>query len=258
MERIVDDFDSARRAKEIYSRKNGIISDSEKKKYFSIYKFLFQLLVLINLAVCLVIYKNRNFIFSSEFMECVNVFFSVNITDKINDFFQDDNSGINIENTSNSTEQKNISNNIVESNNSKNTVSKIDVIKESYSFEKPIEGTITSFFGNRESENKNISGFHTGTDISAIKGTKIKSAISGKVIQVSEKGDYGKHLKIKNNEITTLYAHCNNIFVKEGDEIQVGQEIAEVGNTGNSTGPHLHFEIIYNDEYINPCDIIKF
>ena len=64
--------------------------------------------------------------------------------------------------------------------------------------------------------------------------------------------------KIKNNDITTLYAHCNDIFVKEGDQVKIGQEIAEVGSTGNSTGPHLHFEIKYQNEYINPLDILKY
>ena len=82
--------------------------------------------------------------------------------------------------------------------------------------------------------------------------------MEGKVVQVSSAGDYGKHLKIENGEIITLYAHCNKIYVKEGDEIKQGQEIAEVGATGNVTGPHLHFEIRKNNSLINPDDIIDF
>lgn len=82
--------------------------------------------------------------------------------------------------------------------------------------------------------------------------------MGGKVVQVSSAGDYGKHLKIENGEITTLYAHCNKIFVKEGDEITQGEQIAEVGATGNVTGAHLHFEIRKNNSLINPDEIIDF
>lgn len=56
----------------------------------------------------------------------------------------------------------------------------------------------------------------------------------------------------------TLYAHCNKIYVKEGDSITQGQEIAEVGATGNVTGPHLHFEIRKSDRYVDPSLIVNF
>lgn len=71
-------------------------------------------------------------------------------------------------------------------------------------------------------------------------------------------GDYGKHLKIENNGVETLYAHCSKILVNENDSIQIGQEIAKVGSTGNSTGPHLHFEIRYLGEFIDPSKILEF
>ena len=89
-------------------------------------------------------------------------------------------------------------------------------------------------------------------------GTDIVSAISGKVILTSESGDYGKHLKIQNGDVITLYAHCSEILVKEGDEVEKGTKIAKVGSTGNSTGPHLHFEIRYQDRYVNPQEIFQF
>lgn len=254
MERLVDDYESRRRAEEIYSRRNGINVNSNSKKYFSIYKFLFQLLVLINLAIVFIAYKNKDYIFSFDFLNNMNDFYNINIGDKINNFFQEEN---NEENNKKDDEK----NDLTEENNvenSENEISEVEKIKESYSFIKPLEGTITSFFGNRESSNPNISGFHTGIDISAIKGTKILSSISGNVIQVSKEGNYGNHLRIQNNEIITLYAHCDSILVNEGDTIVQGQEIAEVGSTGNSTGPHLHFEIRYNDEYLDPCEYINF
>ena len=68
----------------------------------------------------------------------------------------------------------------------------------------------------------------------------------------------GNHIKIRLNNVTTLYAHCSKIYVHEGQIVAVGQEIAEVGSTGNSTGPHLHFEIRVDDRYIDPTRIIEF
>ena len=64
-------------------------------------------------------------------------------------------------------------------------------------------------------------------------------------------------MKIKIGNVSIIYAHCNNLYVKEGDKITQGQEIAEVGSTGNSTGPHLHFEIRLNEETIDPEKILE-
>ena len=61
---------------------------------------------------------------------------------------------------------------------------------------------------------------------------------------------------IRCNNVTTLYAHCSNIFVKEGQIVAQGQPIAAVGSTGNSTGPHLHFEIRVDDRFVNPSKVI--
>ena len=54
-----------------------------------------------------------------------------------------------------------------------------------------------------------------------------------------------------------MYAHCNNLYVKEGENIKQGQEIAEVGATGNATGPHLHFEVLYQSRYVDPQMILE-
>ena len=88
-------------------------------------------------------------------------------------------------------------------------------------------------------------------------GTKIKSATSGEVVIASEEGDYGKHLKIQIGDVSIIYAHCNNLYVKQGDQISQGQEIAEVGTTGNTTGPHLHFEIRISERTIDPQKILE-
>lgn len=67
----------------------------------------------------------------------------------------------------------------------------------------------------------------------------------------------GNHLNIKINDIIIIYAHCNKLYVKQGENVTQGQEIAEVGSTGNSTGPHLHFEIRKADRLVDPQLIIN-
>ena len=73
-----------------------------------------------------------------------------------------------------------------------------------------------------------------------------------------QKEIYGNHVEIKNGDVSTVYAHCSKIYVSEGDKIIQGQQIAEVGATGNVTGPHLHFEIKRDDRYVNPDLILEF
>lgn len=130
-----------------------------------------------------------------------------------------------------------------------------EYVKANYTIMKPLEGQITSRFGYRETVNpKN----HTGIDIAEDTGTSIYAAMDGTVEYVSSEGNYGKHLEIKNGEVSTLYAHCSSIHVKQGDVIKQGELIAEVGQTGNATGPHLHFEIMRNGELIDPDLILQF
>lgn len=133
----------------------------------------------------------------------------------------------------------------------------INNIKATTTFIKPIEGTISSKYGQREPTTATVPKNHTGVDIATNMGTKIKSATSGEVVIASEEGDYGKHLKIQIGDVSIIYAHCNNLYVKQGDQISQGQEIAEVGSTGNSTGPHLHFEIRISERTIDPQKILE-
>ena len=132
-----------------------------------------------------------------------------------------------------------------------------DFIKKNVRLTKPLSGIVTSRFGTRKAT-EIVSANHEGIDIGADKGTKIYAAMEGKVVNVSNYGDYGKHLSIKNGEITTLYAHCNIINVKIGQFVRMGEEIAEVGTTGRTTGPHLHFEIQRDKRVINPELILNF
>lgn len=163
----------------------------------------------------------------------------------------------------NTTDANSNQNNPEENNSQENTQElsqeekDINNIKATTTFIKPIEGTISSKYGQREPTTATVPKNHTGVDIAANMGTKIKSATSGEVVIASEEGDYGKHLKIQIGDVSIIYAHCNNLYVKQGDQISQGQEIAEVGTTGNSTGPHLHFEIRISERTIDPQKILE-
>ena len=82
--------------------------------------------------------------------------------------------------------------------------------------------------------------------------------MDGTVTLVSTEGDYGKHVKIENGEVSVLYAHCSELDVTEGQEVKMGDCIAKVGSTGKATGPHLHIEIKREDRYIDPETVLPF
>ena len=127
----------------------------------------------------------------------------------------------------------------------------IDYVKQNVSIIWPIKGVITSRFGNR-TPTEIVTANHKGLDIAGNMGDNIVSAMEGTVVQYSEEGDYGKHLRIQNGEVLTLYAHCSELLVQEGSTVKQGDVIAKVGATGRATGPHLHFEIRRDDRFINP------
>ena len=132
----------------------------------------------------------------------------------------------------------------------------VEYIKENYHFIVPVEGTVTSRYGTREATEV-VSANHAGIDIGANEGTAIYAAMDGTVTVSSEEGEYGKHIDITNGDVLTRYAHCSKLLVKEGDKVKQGDKIAEVGSTGNSTGPHLHFEIRYQERVIDPQKILE-
>ena len=133
----------------------------------------------------------------------------------------------------------------------------VEYIKQNYKFKKPVTGTVTSRYGEREATNI-ISANHQGIDIGSNMGTPIYAAMEGTVKVSSEEGEYGKHIDITNGDVLTRYAHCSKLLVKEGEKVKQGEKIAEVGSTGNSTGPHLHFEIRRDNRAINPESIMNF
>jgi len=119
-------------------------------------------------------------------------------------------------------------------------------------FMRPVSGGYTSSaFGNRSR------GYHTGIDWAIAYGTPIYAADGGTVTSSGWGGGYGYMIKINHgNGYETLYAHCSKLVVKAGTKVAKGQLIAYVGSTGNSTGPHLHFEIRKNGSYLNPANFV--
>ncbi len=115
----------------------------------------------------------------------------------------------------------------------------------------PVQGTITSKYGWR------WGSFHRGVDIGAPSGTEIKAADSGVVTFTGWNGGYGNLVKINHGRIQTWYAHLSKIAVKTGDKVEKGAVIGYVGSTGNSTGPHLHFEVHVEGVAKDPLDFYK-
>lgn len=114
-------------------------------------------------------------------------------------------------------------------------------------FSWPLLGVITSNYGPRKS------GYHHGLDIAESTGTPIKAAKSGKVIFSGWRSVYGYAVIIDHgNDTQTLYGHASKLLVKKGQYVYKGQIIAKVGNTGRTTGPHLHFEVRVNGKTVNP------
>ncbi len=277
MERILNDNEKIRRAEEIYYRRNHrnvSISQREprRQKTYLGSKILLEMLILVLLAMAVFAVKNKDYIFTENFL---NNFaqYNINLTEKFNNllayFKEEENTNdvfINHEQTENNPDDQQESQaqpvqtqgSQVQQEAPQSVVTDVPSLKNLVHFIKPIEGIVSSGFGSRESQYQNVTGAHTGIDIAAPNGTKIKSAMTGTVTQVSTEGDYGNHIRITKENVTTLYAHCSEMYVSEGQEIVQGQEIASVGSTGNSTGPHLHFEIRIDNNPINPAEVIQF
>ncbi len=111
---------------------------------------------------------------------------------------------------------------------------------------------ISSEFGGRTSPGGIGSTNHKGRDYAASTGTPIYAAASGTVIEVGYNGARGNYVIINHGDLATLYQHCSRILVSTGQSVSTGQNIALVGSTGASTGPHLHFEVWVNGTPVDP------
>lgn len=289
--------DKIRRAEEIYYRrknqsipiKESVIKEQpKKKKNIKLFKKLIK-----QIMICLLIYSifyviiNNNYLFSEDFTQKAREILSQDInflqiysvfsnalnqqeqnveqteeTEKTKEDIQN-----NDENIGGAEELPTIEEPIVENteetaqNEETPVLSQMEqdanYVKSTISFIKPLEGTISSMFGIRNPTTASVPKNHTGTDIAAVTGTKIVAATEGIVVYAGDKGDFGKHIKIQVNDVIVLYAHCNKLYVEEGNIIKQGQEIAEVGSSGNTTGPHLHFEIRYEERCVDPQLILE-
>ena len=291
MERTMTVEERIRRAEEIYERRKRnegltVVQEeknkkekNEKKDIKLLKKMLIQLLVCICIYLVIYTIQNKQYIFSKDFINKVNEIISYDIDFKklyedtknyVMGIFSkenqnEENNDTNaIENTETNNgiggavEEHTEENGQVEENqNLSQEEQDILNVKNTTSFIKPVEGTISSIYGYRETATGTVPKDHTGTDIAAVTGTKIKSATDGQVVLASEEGDYGKHIKVQIGEVSIIYAHCNSLYVKEGDMVTQGQEIAEIGSTGNSTGPHLHFEIRISERTVDPQKILE-
>ena len=121
-------------------------------------------------------------------------------------------------------------------------------------FVMPIEGRITSKFGPRRYR------YHYGTDIKLYTGDPVKVAFSGKIRIIDyERSGYGHYVVVRhNNGLETVYAHLSKVLVEHNQVVNAGDTIALGGNTGRSTGAHLHFEIRYLGNAIDPANVVDF
>lgn len=288
MERTLSDEEKIRKAIEISQRRNNnrrasyqevsIPSSNFKKEYKLFKRMIMQVMICALIYLIFYLITTTNYVFSEDVINKTNSILNYDIEfyniykqgiNKIKGFVSEFNSknGGNVE----ANEIKSEDNNEIkesenaETKNNETLVSSIsqmekdaEDVKKICNFQKPLSGKITSEFGEREVISSVMTADHKGIDIAANSGTDIQAAISGQVVEADSNSEYGKFIKIKNEDVLTVYAHCSKLKVKKGDSIEKGDVIAEVGSTGKSTGPHLHFEIRLSDRYINPRLVIQF
>ena len=128
-----------------------------------------------------------------------------------------------------------------------------------FKYTSPVKGKVTSPFGNRIHPISGVPGFHQGVDVGAAQGTQVSAFADGVVSKVEKTNIYGNCVTIKHaNGAVTFYGHLKRASVKTGQTVKKGQKIGEVGNTGYSTGPHLHFQLTIDGHLYNPEDYVEF
>lgn len=268
-----------------YKEGKHLKKESSIKKRI-IKKMLIQILICIIVYGTFVISNNYYKIFPDEISAKIHNFISYDLNfgeiyNQIGGFFNNINNDLkNITNNSinneNENNTENIENNISGEENSNTEENSamggaevtteeaatktqeeidIDYLKDNFHFIWPLKGTITSKYGTRTPTNI-VTENHYGIDIAGNIGNDIVSSINGTVTLVSEEGDFGKHIEVTNQNVITLYAHCSSICKSVGEAVSQGEKIAEVGSTGRSTGPHLHFQIEVDDRTVNPENIL--
>jgi murein DD-endopeptidase MepM/ murein hydrolase activator NlpD len=122
----------------------------------------------------------------------------------------------------------------------------------------PVPGVITSKFGRRRDPINSRPAFHKGVDIRGRMGTDVKATADGKVYELGNDKGVGRFIVLDHkNGFRTSFGHLKKILVKRGQEIRRGQVIGLLGNSGRSTGPHVHYEVLYKKKLVNPIKYMK-
>lgn len=117
---------------------------------------------------------------------------------------------------------------------------------------------ISDEYGNRMHPILGVEKFHNGLDMAASSGTPILAAYDGDVVAADYSGSMGNYIMINHGSgLYTIYMHCSALYVSKGQTVYKGQNIAAVGSTGRSTGPHLHFSVRLNGNYVSPWNYLK-
>ena len=277
MERALSDEEKIRKAIEISQRRNrnyeyqrtAKVNVKSKKDYKLFKRMILQMLICLLIYAIFYMITTTNYIFSESVISQTSSILNYDIN--FNDLYKKGKNYIKgvitNKNSSNETTENTTQEEINDNGNTENIAQvksttqmekDADYLKKNYEFKRPVNGKITSGFGEREVTSKIMTKDHKGIDIAANQGTEIKSAIDGQVIEADNNSQYGNFIKIKNNDLITVYAHCEKLKVSKEENIKKGDVIATVGSTGNSTGPHLHFEIRLSNRYIDPRFIIEF
>jgi murein DD-endopeptidase MepM/ murein hydrolase activator NlpD len=122
----------------------------------------------------------------------------------------------------------------------------------------PVRGSITSSFGYRIDPIAKVRRFHYGLDIMGSEGARINAAMDGRVVDAGYNANFGNYVIISHaGGLQTAYAHLRKSIVKAGQSVGRGQEVGEMGNTGYSTGTHLHFSVYRNGKAMNPVNYLS-
>jgi murein DD-endopeptidase MepM/ murein hydrolase activator NlpD len=130
--------------------------------------------------------------------------------------------------------------------------------KQVYPEGRPVaEGWISSYFGRRADPFTGYSAVHKGLDFAGPEGTKVTAVAAGLVTYAGDRSGFGEMVEINHgNGLATRYCHNEKLLVKQGDMVRKGQDLALMGSTGRSTGPHLHFEVLKNGVQVDPLRFI--
>ena len=127
-----------------------------------------------------------------------------------------------------------------------------------FTFPAPSYTRISDDYGNRMHPTLHVEQFHNGIDLAAPSGSPILAAYSGSVIAADYSSTMGNYIMINHGDgVYTIYMHASSLLVSKGESVSQGQKIALVGSTGRSTGPHLHFSVRVNGNYVSPWNYLK-